>query len=442
MAIKASSTITLSTVVDVASVWRYYLLQSSTLSTPSKPSTNPPGGNWSLVEPSYTTGSTNSLYFTDLTVFSDGTFSYSDVSLSSSYEAAKEAYNQAVAAGSAASAAQDSIDSLSIGGRNLMIGTLYPTVENYKRPRIKGQETNTYGRGTATVAEHGIRFTVGTSVNYATLYFGASANTSTSMEGMTPGETYTFSADASWKILSSEIGMADTSTYIMRFRVRCRINNTGSFTSIKEQDITSITQAEKGTVMNGRVDITFTIPTNATAFHMGMVCSKTTANHYATGDFIELRNMKLETGTRATAWSPAPEDLELLVQEAEERNLESEDILRQSIDGYAQNVQEILFELNKTNGTIEGLVKKDDLSTYVRYGVTTSGDGTLELGQNDSEYVARVSPTNGFQVIYENTEMSSMKKNTIQAPVMKPTRMIQIGDNIIKLSSDGGLMFN
>ena len=56
-------------------------------------------------EPSYTAGSTNSLYFCDLNVFTDGDYAYSDVSLSSSYEAAKAAYNKALAAeGTAAQA--------------------------------------------------------------------------------------------------------------------------------------------------------------------------------------------------------------------------------------------------------------------------------------------------------------------------------------------------
>lgn len=109
MAVKASATITLSSVVDVKSVWRYYKLQASTLSKPSKPTTNPPSG-WTTTEPSYTSGSTNSLYFCDLTVFCDGTFSYSDVSLSSSYEAAKAAYNKAVAAKDAADNAQNTAD--------------------------------------------------------------------------------------------------------------------------------------------------------------------------------------------------------------------------------------------------------------------------------------------------------------------------------------------
>ena len=111
MAVKAKAEITLATIRDVQSVTRYYLLQSSTSSMPSKPTTNPPGGNWTRTEPSYTSGSTNSLYFTDLTVFSDGTFVYSDVSLSSSYEAAKAAYNKAVAAeGTASTALAQSVE--------------------------------------------------------------------------------------------------------------------------------------------------------------------------------------------------------------------------------------------------------------------------------------------------------------------------------------------
>lgn len=81
--------------VDVTATCRYYLLQASTLGAPSKPSQNPPGGSWSETEPSYTSGSTNTLYFVDLTVFSDGTWAYSSVSKSSAYEAAKEAYNKA-----------------------------------------------------------------------------------------------------------------------------------------------------------------------------------------------------------------------------------------------------------------------------------------------------------------------------------------------------------
>lgn len=97
MAVKASAIITLSHLVDIVSTTRYYKLQSSTAAAPSKPTANPPSG-WSKTEPTYTAGSTNTLYFVDYTVFSNATFAYSDVSKSSSYEAAKEAYNKAQAA--------------------------------------------------------------------------------------------------------------------------------------------------------------------------------------------------------------------------------------------------------------------------------------------------------------------------------------------------------
>lgn len=95
MAVKAAGQITLSSVVDVYATYRYYLLQSSTAATPAKPTTFPPSSAWKDVEPGYTEGSTNSLYTVDCSVFSDGTFAYSLVSRSSSYEAAKVAYNKA-----------------------------------------------------------------------------------------------------------------------------------------------------------------------------------------------------------------------------------------------------------------------------------------------------------------------------------------------------------
>ncbi|MGX8705125.1 MAG: hypothetical protein ACSW8J_00955 [bacterium] len=110
MAIKASASITLSAVRDLQSCTRYYLLQSSTLSPPAKPTTKPPDGSWVTTEPSYTAGSTNSLYFCDLNIFTDGDFAYSDVSLSSSYEAAKAAYNLAQMAQSEAEQALSSTE--------------------------------------------------------------------------------------------------------------------------------------------------------------------------------------------------------------------------------------------------------------------------------------------------------------------------------------------
>lgn len=110
MAVKASASVTISHIIDISSVTRYYLLQSSTSAAPAKPTTNPPSSSWTKTEPSYTTGSTNTLYFVDCTAFTNGTFKYSEVSKSSSYEAAKAAYNKAAAVETRVAAAETAID--------------------------------------------------------------------------------------------------------------------------------------------------------------------------------------------------------------------------------------------------------------------------------------------------------------------------------------------
>lgn len=96
MAVKAKAEITLYKIISVDKMVRYYRLQSSTLAAPSKPADGAViGSNWSKTEPSYTSGSTSTLYFVDQTVLSNGALKYSEVSKSSSYEAAKEAWNKA-----------------------------------------------------------------------------------------------------------------------------------------------------------------------------------------------------------------------------------------------------------------------------------------------------------------------------------------------------------
>lgn len=95
------SHITLSSIRDIVSVTRYYKLQSSIDPEPDTP-TDSTISSWSTTEPTYTEGSTNRLYTVEKTTFSFGSPEYSAVSLSSSYEAAKAAYNRAVTAATTA----------------------------------------------------------------------------------------------------------------------------------------------------------------------------------------------------------------------------------------------------------------------------------------------------------------------------------------------------
>lgn len=96
MSVLASAMTTLTYVTSVESETRYYKTQVSTLSPPSKPTSVPPGNGWIETEPTYSDSSATSVLYTCvLTQFTDGTFAYSEVSVSSSYEASKSAYNQA-----------------------------------------------------------------------------------------------------------------------------------------------------------------------------------------------------------------------------------------------------------------------------------------------------------------------------------------------------------
>ena len=91
---KATDTITLTAVRDIQSVTWYYQLKTGT-SAPAKPTASPPPSPWQTTEPSYTAGDTKYLFIVERTVYTDGTFEYTTPSLSSSYEAAKQAYNEA-----------------------------------------------------------------------------------------------------------------------------------------------------------------------------------------------------------------------------------------------------------------------------------------------------------------------------------------------------------
>ena len=99
MVVKASDRVTLAVLPSPSYVRVYYLVQEATLSAPGKPTTLPPPAAWKTQEPAYTAGSTNILYTVMVTAYGSVSFEYGDVQKSSSFEAAKQAYNQAVASG-------------------------------------------------------------------------------------------------------------------------------------------------------------------------------------------------------------------------------------------------------------------------------------------------------------------------------------------------------
>lgn len=283
MAIKARAEITLSSIRDIQSVTRYYLLQSSTSTAPAKPTKNPPGGNWVTTEPTYTSGSTNSLYFTDCTVFSDGTFVYSDVSLSSSYEAAKVAYNKAAGAEDVANSANEKIDNLEIGGRNLIRRTdyaIYGNDSNYKH--YANQSPATFSSDRITVP-------FGTEIWHSTPYSQNLINKT---------------IPAGTKVLCSvyvyEQSISDGShrLYVSRLKTNGSINWDNAHT------------IPYG--FTGLLTWVYTPPEDIKGFCLDFDTRNSTSGQMVLGP------VKAELGTKPTDWTPAPEDLDEAITAAQE----------------------------------------------------------------------------------------------------------------------------
>lgn len=268
--IKAKAEITISKIIDIEKTVRYYLLQSSTSSVPSKPASNPPGGNWITTEPSYTTGSTNTLYFVDLTIMSDDSFSYSAVSKSSSYEAAKVAYNKAVSAESSANTANSKIDNLKVGGRNLYRGT----------KDFSGNWVNKNGW-----TEDG------------------------TYDGLTVRKK-----SSPWGVLCQKIDAIQSEVYtcslyikidvLNNFQMLPNLGGTGVKYNILSKD-TSVTEINTWK----RIWMTIEV-TEDGVMQFGVEPKNIGGNVWICG-------LKLEKGTIATDWTPAPEDLETRVTNAE-----------------------------------------------------------------------------------------------------------------------------
>lgn len=255
----ARGIITIHHVVDIVSTTWYYKLQASTASAPAKPTTQTPSG-WSTTEPAYTEGSTNSLYIVQKTTFSDGTFDYSDVSLSSSYEAAKAAYNKAVLAQTSADAAQESVDNLEIGGRNLLSDTT------------------------------GERYSPG-SVNDSAY--------------ITPSYIYT---DFGQTLLNNT---EDTFTYSFDYEVTENESNTGYiYTQMRGSQIAGGTSTGRDLyVLNqptGKYCCVFKL--NATQASGTAISAGIRLRSATDGAILKVWNVKLEKGNKPTTWTPAPED--------------------------------------------------------------------------------------------------------------------------------------
>ena len=168
MAVKGSATVTLSQYRDTEIVTRYYKLQLSSLAAPDKPTNVKPEetpAGWSKSEPACDI--TMTLYTVDVTVFSDGTTHVSDVSKSTSYEAAKEAWNKAHTAQNTATEAAKTADNyISADSTGIMVsenkGATKETPSNATKNNVLFTEKDVQIRnGKKVVASYGEESSIG-----------------------------------------------------------------------------------------------------------------------------------------------------------------------------------------------------------------------------------------------------------------------------------------
>lgn len=275
MAVKAKGQITLSSVVDVSATYRYYLLQSSTLTKPTKPTTYPPSSSWDDTEPTYTAGSTNSLYTVDCTVFSDGTFAYSAVSLSSSYEAAKAAYNKA-------NAAQNSVTSLTT--------------------RVTNAETAITNTNTQLAAKAS-KTEVTQAINNVTI--GGRNFLLNSKDEQTSGAQFlrtTFDLAP----IFEEHGLVE---YTLSFDLKSdNVSNSNKVVVYCQNGSTARYNFYEGNVFATTEWQRISVTTTPSIKNSNVDESYLAFYGSGAGSIPHVRNVKLEKGNKATDWTPAPEE--------------------------------------------------------------------------------------------------------------------------------------
>lgn len=289
MVIKASAQITISKVIDIYACYRYYKLQSSTLAKPSKPTTNPPSG-WSDTEPAYVSGSTNTLYFVDCNVYSDKTFSFSEVSKSSSYEAAKDAWNKA-------NNAQNSVDNLEIGGRNLVLNG-------------RGNSKTGFFANFSKVTDEYAEVTISSKKNYSGIYL--TAGYLLGCRDYEVDKVYVFSYDIMFTVWDFPTGTNRSEWWIgQRYTTTpSGETGTGQWLGVTLTHMPEV--GRDGCELNKwfHVEKKIVIPKQASP-NVSTEAKISLYNSYADATAkvtFRMKNVKLEKGNKATDWAPAPED--------------------------------------------------------------------------------------------------------------------------------------
>lgn len=297
------------------------------------------------------------------------------------------------------------------GGRNLIKNTLEPSVDTLDDlPRFVGQVYHTMTNNMVpSVAEHGVRVTVGTISATPRLTFGYTVPTSDrcTMNGLTPGETYTFSSGLKAKVLSSTVKSA---RWRLVFASWDAANNQIESAELWLQPI------QNGVEETFNIRVSHTIASNAAKCALQIAPdfvedhTTPTSVDYLSTDYWEMTNIKFEQGEVATAWSPAPEDQVGNNEIISKINVSPENITisanKIDLQGYvtltdlSTSGQTVINGANITTGLIKDAANKN--SWNLDTGAFTITNGTINITTNPSS-------TDYIRLNWFNNDFSSMR---------------------------------
>ena len=245
---------------------------------------------------------------------------------------------KAVNAANAAAAAQNDIDNLNIGGRNLLLNT------NGTGDIIVDGGT----LATAGITQHtndGVLTlacaTESTEIYYRFMSPSISAN---NLYSLKTGETYTFSGKAM---------ITATSGTLVGLVVRSQAYRLGGWSGGIQKAI-----ATANTDDWVDFEYSFTVESDATGYYLSFQINYS-------GSFAavaQFKDLKLEHGTRATDWTPAPEDVESGINDAQN----AADEAQNTANNNATNIAVAETTIQQLADSIEALVRDGNGGSLIR----------------------------------------------------------------------------
>ena len=316
------------------------------------------------------------------------------------------------------------------GGKNLIRNTnSIDLSSNATLPNINGyyNDGSHYGNvegggGSLSAVEHGVKLTANGNQSIA-IRFGTGTTTASlitranGLYGLEAGETYTFSCDAKCKIGSLYSG---TGLFYLGIYLYGDIKGDGTAGSANTWNIEWFSYpvqyypGEIGMEKEAHVVFTFTIPKDAVRMMLSIRPGNNSASYVGAGDYIEMRNIKLEKGNKATDWSPAPEDIDGAVDDASK---------------VATN-----YIVADSNGIKIADANPSTASTYLQLASSflefvRGGASMLKLWLDNSVAKIRVGAETGFNTLTDDEGIKIRNGTTVLSQF--GTSLIELGKNSV-----------